>query len=589
MKIIHHSLLCLTLVATSMIQTSTENLSKEYFVLGEKHREQKQFEEALKCYQNALRINPKLFHAAFNCGVILQIKKEHDQALQYYQKALTIDKKCAQAYYNCGMCYSELKNYPLAQEYLEHAVSCKPEYEKALVQLGIVYQQQNHLDKACETFNKVLATNPHNLSALREYAKTLLRADKLEEAAIYFEQALQLEPRHVYTQFDLANTYNMLNRMTEALALYELLAENHPKSAELIYNYAYALKKVGRVEEAIPFYQKALHLKPDYANAHFSLGLAYLTLGDFKHGWPEYEWRWASYNESPKKFNKPIWDGSDLNGKRIFVYAEQGLGDTFQFVRYLKLLKAQGAHVIFQTQKPLKTLLSRCPYIDELLVQGQQHIPPFDTYIALMSLPLMFDTEIETVPAEIPYIYADEHLVTYWKEQLSSDTHFKVGICWQGNANYRTQALRHTVAAKSTSAAMFAPLADVEGVSFYSLQKINGEDQLNKLPDGFVVHTFGPDFDESHGRFMDTAALIKNLDLVITIDTSICHCSAALGAKVWLLLPTPADWRWMLECTHTPWYPNMRLFRQKTPGDWHNLMLEVRDELRKYIALQKTQ
>lgn len=585
MKKIFRSLMYAMLIAYIANNSQAADLtSQDYFILGEHYKERREYDKALTYYQEILRIDPRFFYAAFNSGLLFQIKKEYTQAIKYYQIATEIDKNCAQAHYNCGICHTELKDYSHAQICLEQAISCKPEYEKAFIQLAIVHRQQNNIDKAYAIFRKILSDAPQNITALRECAKTLSQADRLDEAAIYFERALQIEPDHMHTQFDLANIYNMLNKMDEALFLYKELVSNHPQMSELIYNYAYALKKVGRVEESISYYKKALQLKPNYANAHFSLGLGYLTLGDFKHGWQEYEWRWASYGESSKKFDKPIWNGSDLHGKRIFVYAEQGLGDTFQFIRYLKLLKSDGAYIIFQTQNALKPLLSLCHYIDELVIQGQQNLPYFDTHIALMSLPLVFDTRLETVPSEIPYICADEKLVDYWKEQLSADTHLKVGICWQGNAHYRTQALRHTVAAKSVSAALFAPLADVKNVSFYNLQKINGEDQLANLPEGFILHSFGPDFDESHGRFMDTAALIKNLDLVITIDTSICHCSAALGANVWLLLPTPADWRWMLERTDTPWYPNMRLFRQKKPGDWHSLMLEVRDALQEYVV-----
>jgi len=206
-----------------------------------------------------------------------------------------------------------------------------------------------------------------------------------------------------------------------------------------------------------------------------------------------------------------------------------------------------------------------------------------------MSLPLYFNTKKDTIPASIPYIYADQKLVEEWHDKLAHDKNFKIGICWQGNAHYSTQFLRRAVAAKSCHASTFAPLASIEGISLYSLQKMNGHEQLSNLPDGLIINDFGPDFDESHGRFMDTAAVMKNLDLVITIDTSISHFAGALGVPVWILLPHPADWRWMLDTNDTPWYPNARLFRQPKLGDWKSAIEQVTLELKKLIASKSEQ
>ncbi|MCL4229606.1 tetratricopeptide repeat-containing glycosyltransferase family protein [Candidatus Dependentiae bacterium] len=448
-------------------------------------------------------------------------------------------------------------------------------------------QRGGNYEQALEKLHLALLADPYAIDSWHRCGEIALKIDRPHDAITYLEYAITIDPNHTQALFALANAYHEIGNLTKAISLYQQLYDQHPNHPVIIYNYAYVLKKHDQVSQAIPHYLKSLALKPDYAEAHFGLSLAYLTLGDFKNGWREYEWRWAAYREQPKIFHQPVWDGSEINGKRIFVYAEQGLGDTFQFMRYLKLLKDRGAYVIFQTQKPLKTLLTLCPYIDVLITEDSE-IPPFDTYCALMSLPYAFGTHLETVPAEIPYLYAREPLVNHWKEYLASDNAIKIGICWQGNASYTNQALRRVVAAKSLPVTTLAPLAQVPGVHFYSLQKINGEEQLAQLPQDFQVTTFD-NIDEEHGRFMDTAAIIKNLDLVITVDTSIAHCAAALGTPVWILLPKPADWRWMLERTDTPWYPTMRLFKQKEPGNWQRVIDDVQQALKEFVAHKKEQ
>ncbi len=352
---------------------------------------------------------------------------------------------------------------------------------------------------------------------------------------------------------ELANTLNMLNHTVEALKIYIKAIEIQPRLDSALYNYGYTLKKLGRIPQAIEAYQRVLERKPDYALAHFGISSAYLTIGDFARGWDEYEWRWQAYNESPKKFDRPVWDGSDIEGKTILMYAEQGLGDTLQFVRYAKMVKERGATIIFQTQAPLTSLLALCPYIDHVVPRGHQ-LPSFDYQVPLMSLPRIFKTRLETIPAQVPYLYAAPQLIDHWSARLAEDTSkLKIGICWQGNAQYNTPSLRRAVAAKSIPLEMLAWLSRIEEVSIYNLQQVDGLDQLKALDPSFKIHVFEDDFDKSNGRFMDTAAVIKNLDLVISVDTAIGHLAGGLGVPVWLLLPFPTDWRWLQNRKDSPW------------------------------------
>ena len=416
---------------------------------------------------------------------------------------------------------------------------------------------------------------------LRVCANEYRDKEQFEKAAQLYDQAMAISPRNLQLILDAANMYNMIDDLDHALSLYKKILDIHPLALEALYNFGYTLKKKGLISHAVDVYTKILSLRPDYAHPHFSLSLAYLSLGDFERGWKEYEWRWKAYNEEPKKFAQPTWNGENLQGKTIFLYAEQGFGDSFQFIRYAKIMKAMGARVIFEAQKPLKKILSLCDYLDTVIEMGQP-IPPFDYHLPLMSCPLICNTTTRNVPCDIPYLKADPRLVQDWHTQLASPAAFKIGICWQGNANYSTQFLRKAVAAKSLHVKEFIPLTQIPGVCVYSLQKTNGEEQLKEI-NAIQIKTFDAAFDETHGRFMDTAAVIQNLDLVITIDTSIAHLAAALGTPTWILLPNPSDWRWMLDRTDTPWYNNVRLFRQSKPGDWDSVMQKVIETLKEEL------
>ena len=297
-----------------------------------------------------------------------------------------------------------------------------------------------------------------------------------------------------------------------------------------------------------------------------------LCLGDFEEGWREYEWRCKVEHETYPDFGKPRWDGSERPNKTVLVYAEQGFGDTLQFIRYAVLVKQRVRRVILFCQKPLRQLLANVSGID-VWSFDLDNLPPFDMQIPLLSLPRIFRTTLATVPAGGPYISADKDLVQHWKDQLGDMTGIRVGISWQGSASYAQDQYR------SIPVRHFAPLADLPNVSLLSLQKGYGVEQIEQVRDRFEILEMGDDFDETAGPFMDTAAVMKNLDLFVTSDTAVAHLAGALGIRVWLALPSVPDWRWLLDRDDCPWYPTMRLFRQRRRGDWDEVFQRMRDEL----------
>jgi len=504
------------------------------------------------------------------------------EAAQLYTQAIALRPDFYQAYFNRGLIFWQDKQFEQAERDFRKALEIAPHYDRSWLMLADTLKKQDRVKEAIKEYRDLIAAKPDNFEAYLHLARILSDEHEFETAIRLFEHALQINPYHRPCRLDYANTLNMVNRTQEALEnYYEIQTES---DTNILHNIAYTLKKLGRIDEALPYYHKVIEVKPEHAEAQFGLGCTYIMLEDFIKGFAGYEWRW---NRNRKPFPVPEglqkWDGiSDLRGKTILLQAEQGLGDSLQFIRYGRELKARGAYVIFASQNPLMTLLSRCDYIDEV-VSIHLTPPPCDLYVSLMSLPHILKTEIDTIPLDIPYVFADEDLVQHWKQKLSGDHSFKIGICWQGNPNYSTPFLRSAVANKSVQLKQFEVIHNIPGVSLYCLQKMSGEDQLNDLPEGFTIHTFGPDFDKTNGRFMDTAALMKNLDLVLTVDTSVAHLAGALGVPVWVLLPEPADWRWMLRPTDTPWYPNMRLFRQPSIGDWDSVFEVVAQALKDKI------
>jgi len=462
-----------------------------------------------------------------------------------------------------------------------------PDYEKAHLMFGNLLKDEGRYKEACQYYKAMLAINPHNAQAHQFLGRSLSDLRQFDEAIEHFKTALTISPDNTQCKLDYANTLNMSNNTEHALMLYQELHRKIPNSSSITYNIAYTLKKLGRIHEAFDYYHRAIELNPNHAEAHFGLGISYIMVENFKDGWEEYEWRWEKPGKFFRNFEQPVWDGSPLYGKTILLHAEQGLGDTFQFIRLAQIAKESGGTVVVASQNPLVKILTECPYIDKV-VSLHGFSVPFDVHAPLMSLPRILEIEVDTIPADIPYLYADEQLVQEWSQYIKqhSTKLLNVGICWQGNPNYSTPFLRNAVAAKSIELLEFAPISELPGVQLYCLQKMTGEKQLQNLPDDFNLHIFEGDFDNSNGRFMDTAAVMKNLDLVLTVDTSIGHLAGGLGVPVWVILPEPADWRWMLRESDSPWYPNMRLFRQPKPGDWESVIQTVVKELKKLLAEQ---
>ena len=358
----------------------------------------------------------------------------------------------------------------------------------------------------------------------------------------------------------------------QAIECYRQAIQIRPDLAEAHNNMAIAQFITGDIQAGLAAVDVALRIKPDFAIAHLNRAVTWLRIGRFEQGWHEFEWRRQCDNYRIPPHPAPLWDGSAQPDRCLLLHSEQGLGDTIQFIRYAPLVKQRCGSLIVQCQPGLAPLLSRCPGVDRVIVRGES-LPEYHVQTPMMTLPGILGTTLNTIPAEVPYLFADDAMLETWRQRLGEFEGFKVGIGWQGNPIYVADRLR------SIPLQHFTPLARVPGVRLFSLQKGIGWDQIAKVAADCPVVDFGPDFDGKAGTFMDTAAVMQNLNLVITSDTALAHVAGALGVPVWLALSRSADWRWLDEREDSPWYPTMRLFRQSRLGDWDELFARIAAEL----------
>lgn len=435
------------------------------------------------------------------------------------------------------------------------------------------------LQEAKALYSNILQHDPDNAYAIHSLGVLALQQENDALACSRFQRAIDIQPDDSIFQFNLGFVLYRQGETDKAILHFKRAISLNPDYTDAYHQLGNLLKDLGRIEEAIAYQDGAIRIRSDYAEAHFNKATSLLLLGELGKGFTEYEWRWHRKDNQPQNFAQPRWDGSEVSGKIILIHAEQGLGDTIQFFRYMKFAKERGGEVIAVVQDPLVNLLSNSSDVDSV-VSLKHGFPKGDLHAPLMSLPYILNTSLKTIPAEVPYIFADSELINMWRHRLSKNEGLKIGLCWQANSIFEKQhQQRITGSPKSIPPEKFYQIGQPERVAFYNLQKDIQNDSLQEMPEHFRLYDFGPDFDQAHGPFMDSAAVMQNLDLVITIDTAVAHLAGALGVPVWVLLPYVPDWRWLLGRNDSPWYPTMRLFRQPKPGDWDTVVKDVEKAL----------
>jgi tetratricopeptide (TPR) repeat protein len=552
----------------------------EAFTVALRQHQAGNLHEAEHLYRQILQAYPDHADTHHLVGVLAFQRGQFDHAVASIRHALVFNPQAAVYLSNLGLSFQALGQIDQAVECFQQALRARPDFPEAHNNLGALLIQNGKSAEALDHCRAALRLRPTYEEAHNNLGNALQHLGKTEEAIAHHREALRLNPNYADALNNLGVAFQRLGRLEEAVAQCTNALLIKPDYAEAHNNLGMALRLQGNWDEALVHYQRALQLKPDYPDPHWNEALVWLVRGDFERGWPEYEWRWTQPGFLRRSFPQPLWDGSDLNGRTILLHTEQGLGDTLHFVRYASVVHQRGGRIVLECQPPLLRLLAGVPGIDRLVAQGEP-LPEFDVHAPLLGLPAIFRTTVDTIPAAVPYLHADDKLVQRWRKELESLGGFKVGIAWQGNPGFLHDLLR------SIPLKHFARLAQVEGVRLVSLQKGPGVDQLGDLAGRFPVLDLGTRLDEESGAFMDTAAVMVNLDLVITSDTAIPHLAGGLGVPVWLALALSPDWRWLLERADSPWYPTMRLFRQTRCGDWDDVFERMAEELSLCPQLRK--
>jgi tetratricopeptide (TPR) repeat protein len=555
-------------------------------------------EEAVSCLRRALAINPKMASLHFNLGLALIKQGALEEALASLDHAQALDPKAADAAQQRGEVLLRLGKPKEALAAFDHVIALTPNDANAHHARARALSEGNMLEEALAAHQKALSLQPESPDFLTGVAVTLCHLKRHAEAQPFAEKALQLSPNLEMARLCLVDILLSTGRFTEALAAAEAVVAAHPRllqgylwrsniltlmgqpehalalcaarqgialdEAATHINHGFILGQLNRLQEGLVAYDAALKLKPDNADAQYNRAFALLTLGRFEEGWLGYEYRNLRHKTlSARAYHQPIWWGKQpLKSQRLFIYWEQGLGDTIQFSRYALLAAAAGAKVALSVQEPLRRLFQ--DFDPAVTIMGPNEIPTeFDLHCPILSLPLAFGTRLETIPAwPEGYLKAPPDQIARWAQNLPAGRR-RIGLVWSGSTAHTRDALR------SIPFSALAPLLDIEH-AWVSLQK---EVRDADLPDLRAAKLLDPTAELSD--FADTAALIAALDLVIAVDTSVAHLAAALGKPTWLLVPFAPDFRWLLKREDSPWYPSMRLFRQHRPGDWDGVIARV--------------
>jgi tetratricopeptide (TPR) repeat protein len=526
--------------------------------------------------RTALRLRPKFPEALNSLGIALYALGRAAEAEESYRKALRLKPDFADAFNNLGVTLSALGRPGDAEASYRQALRLNPAFADAHANLGIVLAAQDRPAEAEGSYREALRLRPEFPAALNNLGATLTMLGRAGEAEACFREVVRLRPDFADAHSNLAVALCDLRRHADAQASARAAIRLTPNYADAHCNLGMALFDLRRLDEAEASYRRALSLNPALSQAHMNLSSALLITGRFEEGWSEHEWRWKTRNMAPgrRDFAVPLWVGEPVGGQTILLHAEQGLGDTLQFCRYARLIES-GAAVVLEVQAPLARLVSRMPGIAQVAVRGQA-LPPFDLHCPLLSLPRAFGTTLATIPDK-PYLAADPAEATSWRERLANLPGLKIGLVWAGEPRTGAPELAAIDARRSMALSTLAPLAEVEGVSFVSLQKGKPAAQAAGPPAGMTLTDLTADVHD----FADTAALIENLDLVICVDTSVAHLAGGMGKPVWLLNRFDTCWRWLLDRDDSPWYPTLRQFRQPSPGDWLAVVARVRDALQR--------
>ena len=531
---------------------------------------------AVTLLQRATELAPDYFAAHVNLGNALQAAGRAEEAVETFQVALKMNPLMPEVVSNLASALNDLGRHVEAAAICEDALNSKPDLAAARANLANAMLGLGKHEKAVENYRLAVAGDPGNANAWFSMGNALFEMGQGEEALKHYREAVRLSPESAEKHYNLANAALALDHYEDAVESFGRAIRITPEYLDAHVNLGSALQSQGRADDAIASFRRALQLAPsDQPNAdlHWNLALALLQNGDYEEGWAEYEWRWENpdFTTPRKALEQPLWDGGDIDGKTILLHAEQGLGDALQFVRYAPLVAARGARVAVECRAGLCRLFKEIDGVAEVIT-AEDPLPPFDCHAPLMSLPRIFGTTVETVPADIPYLAVPAGAAA--DPRVAEGDGVAVGFAWAGSPTRQGDHKR------SVEPGRFQPLFSVPGARFFSLQVGGAGPGFEALPAAGNVIDLGPGF----GDFADTAAAVAALDLVIAVDTAVVHLAGALGRPAWVLAAFAPGYLWPAGRDDTPWYPTLKLFRQQSAGDWDSVFAAVREALAAFVA-----
>jgi tetratricopeptide (TPR) repeat protein len=555
---------------------STLSIQQTFDLAMERHQAGR-LAEAEDIYRQIIAQQPNHADALHLLGVIAAQSGRKKNAVELIRRAITINPSAGVYYNNLGQAWLDMGMFEQAINACREALRLNPDFAAACNIMGEALAGLGRSDEAIDSYLQALRLKPDYAEVYNNLGNAFQTQNRLEEAIGAYQIALRLKPDYPEVYNNLGKVLNEKGLTREALENYQAAIRLKPDFAEAHNNLGALRHGQNQFDEAVLAYRRAITLNANFAKAHNNLALTLLTLGDFQHGWEEYEWRWKSANlSSPRNFAQPQWDGSPLQNRTLFLHAEQGFGDAIQFIRYLPQVAQRGGKIIIECRDDLQRLFWNMPEKYQIVVLGDS-LPAFDLHCPLLSLPLVFGTKLDNIPNSVPYLYAIAQDAKSWRQrmedQLPNTKVSKVGLVWAGspdNTNDRNRSMKLTT---------LAPLGQVPGVRFFSLQRGAAAIQSKTPPAGMELIDWAGELKD----FADNAALIANLDLVISVDTSMVHLAGAMGKPVWPLLSFVSDWRWLLDREDSPWYPTMRLFRQSVRGDWDSVINRVAEALNLWI------
>jgi tetratricopeptide (TPR) repeat protein len=533
-------------------------------------------EDAQRVLERAIEQEPSAADLRFQLAALHEYKNRIPESIAAYRAGLALDPGNAAAFNQCGLLLLSEGMFDQALDSLDRAIDCRPGYPEALFNRAVVMSRAGKHEQALAGFDRVLSLDPHNLPALFNRGLVLGRLGHPDRELADYDTILRLEPGHAEALRKRGTALRRLGRLAESLASLDAAVKAMPEGASMHCERGLTLVAAGRRTEALGAFSRACQLDPENVEANFNEGMCRLELGDLPAGWQKFEWRWeaTALKTVKRNFSQPLWSGKEpLEGKTILLHAEQGYGDTIQFCRYVPEVARRGARVVLEVQAGLESLLKDLSGVHRILVRGQP-LPECDFHCPLLTLPLAFNSSLATIPGAVPYLFADSGRSAAWSGKLGRRTRPRVGLVWSGSnvhANDRQRSIP-----LSSMLGLISDRAD-----FISLQKEIRDPDRQVLEQHGKIAFPGQELSD----FRETAALLSNLDLVVSVDTAAAHLAGALGKPLWLLLPHIPDWRWMHDRADSPWYPSARLWRQKAEGDWNSILEEMATELEQWAAV----